>query len=85
MATQAAPYLWRDTVKAGARRSGAMLGAVALLLGTLALALATYLLWPQALTSAAIALAGYAAISALAFAFEAYKHDNDRNAARAFG
>ena len=52
---------------------------------TLALALATYLLWPQAQTSAAIALAGYAAISALAFAFEAYKHVNDRNAARAFG
>ncbi|MES2339829.1 MAG: DNA translocase FtsK 4TM domain-containing protein [Pseudomonadota bacterium] len=40
MASRAAPYLWRDTVKAGARRSGAMLGAVALLLGTLALALA---------------------------------------------
>jgi alkylglycerol monooxygenase len=52
---------------------------------TLALALATYLLWPQALTNAAYALAGYAALSALAFAFEAYNHDNDRDAARAFG
>ncbi|MBM3928023.1 MAG: DNA translocase FtsK [Sphingomonadales bacterium] len=40
MASRAAPYLWRDTVKAGARRSGAMLAAVLLLLGTLALALA---------------------------------------------
>ena len=52
---------------------------------TLALALTAYLLWPQTLTTAAIGLAGYAALSALAFAFEAYKHDNDRNAARAFG
>ena len=40
MASRAAPYLWRDTVKAGARRSGAMLGAVALLLGTLMLGFA---------------------------------------------
>ncbi|URW75296.1 DNA translocase FtsK 4TM domain-containing protein [Sphingomonas donggukensis] len=39
MASRAAPFLWRDTMKAGARRSGAMLGAVALLLGTIALAL----------------------------------------------
>ena len=40
MASRAAPFLWRDTMKAGARRSGAMLGAVALLLGTLVLGLA---------------------------------------------
>ena len=51
---------------------------------TLLLALATYLLWPQALTSVAVTIAAYAAISALAFAFEAFRHDNDRNAARAF-
>jgi alkylglycerol monooxygenase len=51
---------------------------------TLAFALVTYLLWPVLLLNIAVALAGYAAISALAFAFEAYKHDNDRNAARAF-
>ena len=44
MASRAAPYLWRDTMKAGARRSSAMLGAVALLLATLmiAVALASY-------------------------------------------
>jgi hypothetical protein len=52
---------------------------------TLLLALATYVLWPQALTSVALAIAAYAAISALAFAFEAFRHDDDRNAARAFG
>ncbi len=52
---------------------------------TLALALVTYLLWPQALATAAFFIAGYAALSALAFAFEAHKHDNDRNAAGAFG
>ncbi|SOB80398.1 DNA translocase FtsK [Sphingomonas guangdongensis] len=40
MASRAAPFLWRDTMKAGARRSGAMLGAVAILLATLAVALA---------------------------------------------
>ncbi|WP_326523733.1 DNA translocase FtsK [Sphingomonas sp.] len=40
MASRAAPYLWRDTMKAGARRSGAMLGAVALLLATIVVALA---------------------------------------------
>ena len=51
---------------------------------TLAFALVTYLLWPVLLLNIAVALAGYAAISALAFAFEAFKHDNDRNAARAF-
>jgi hypothetical protein len=37
---------------------------------TLALALATYLSWPQAMASIALALAGYAAVSALAFALE---------------
>lgn len=44
MASRAAPYLWRDTVKAGARRSGAMLTAVLLIVGTVgfALALASY-------------------------------------------
>jgi alkylglycerol monooxygenase len=52
---------------------------------TLALALVTYLLWPVLLFNIAVALAGYAALSALAFAFEAFKHDNDRNPARAFG
>ncbi|MBN2973701.1 DNA translocase FtsK 4TM domain-containing protein [Roseomonas aeriglobus] len=40
MASRAAPYLWRDTVKAGARRSGAMLTAVLLIVGTIALACA---------------------------------------------
>jgi alkylglycerol monooxygenase len=52
---------------------------------TLALALATYLIWPQALATVALAIAGYAMLSALAFVIEAHKHDNDRNAARAFG
>jgi hypothetical protein len=52
---------------------------------TLALALATYLIWPQALATVALAIAGYAVLSALAFVIEAQKHDNDRNAARAFG
>ena len=52
---------------------------------TLALALVTYLMWPVLLFNIALGLAGYAALSALAFAFEAYNHDNDRNAARAFG
>jgi len=51
---------------------------------TLALALGSYLMWP-ALAKVAFAIAGYAVLSALAFAFEAQKHDNDRNAARAFG
>jgi S-DNA-T family DNA segregation ATPase FtsK/SpoIIIE len=40
MASRAAPHLWRDTMKAGARRSGAMLGAVALVLATLMIGLA---------------------------------------------
>jgi alkylglycerol monooxygenase len=52
---------------------------------TLALALVTYLTWPQSLANVALAIAGYAAVSALAFVIEAHKHDNDRNAARAFG
>ncbi|MHA6721620.1 DNA translocase FtsK [Sphingomonas sp. RS2018] len=38
MASRAAPFLWRDTVRAGARRSGAMLGAVALLIATIVVA-----------------------------------------------
>ncbi len=44
MASRAAPMLWRDTMKAGARRSWAMIGAVAVLLTTslLALALVSY-------------------------------------------
>ncbi|MGK6318665.1 DNA translocase FtsK 4TM domain-containing protein [Sphingomonas sp. DT-204] len=44
MATRAAPFLWRDTMKAGARRSGAMIGALALLivLVLLTLALVSY-------------------------------------------
>jgi len=44
MASQAQPRLWRETVKAGARRSGAMLTGVALGLATvlLGLALASY-------------------------------------------
>ncbi|UIJ45892.1 DNA translocase FtsK 4TM domain-containing protein [Sphingomonas cannabina] len=40
MATRAAPFLWRDTMKAGARRSGAMIGALALLVALVLLALA---------------------------------------------
>ena len=56
----------------GARRRHAGAGA------------ATYLIW-QALATVALAIAGYAILSALAFVIEAHKHDNDRNAARAFG
>jgi alkylglycerol monooxygenase len=52
---------------------------------TLSLALATYLIWPQSLATVALAIGGYAILSALAFVIEAHKHDNDRNAARAFG
>lgn len=52
---------------------------------TLVLAAVAYVVWPQALTTIALALAGYAAISAVAFVLEAKKHDNDRNAAGAFG
>ncbi|HKS57893.1 MAG TPA: sterol desaturase family protein [Steroidobacteraceae bacterium] len=52
---------------------------------TLALAATAYLVWPQALTTIALAMAGYAALSALAFLVEAGNHDNDRNTARAFG
>ncbi|HKR33519.1 MAG TPA: sterol desaturase family protein [Steroidobacteraceae bacterium] len=52
---------------------------------TLVLAAVAYLAWPQALTTISLALAGYAAVSALAFVLGAQKHDNDRNAARAFG
>ena len=40
MATKASPALWRDTMKAGALRSGAMIGAIVLALATLALAAA---------------------------------------------
>ncbi|MBB5719269.1 S-DNA-T family DNA segregation ATPase FtsK/SpoIIIE [Stakelama sediminis] len=44
MATKAQPALWRDTMKAGALRSGAMLGALVLLAATILLvtALASY-------------------------------------------
>lgn len=44
MASRAQPMLWRDTMKAGARRSGAMIGAIALFALTLAavLAIGTY-------------------------------------------
>ncbi|TPG20591.1 DNA translocase FtsK [Sphingomonas koreensis] len=44
MASRAQPSMWRQTVKAGAVRSGAMFGAVALLVATLliAIALASY-------------------------------------------
>ncbi|QDX28307.1 DNA translocase FtsK [Sphingomonas suaedae] len=44
MASRAQPMLWRDTMKAGARRSGALIGAIALFLFTLAavLAIGTY-------------------------------------------
>lgn len=52
---------------------------------TLVLAAVAYVVWPQALTTISLALAGYAAVSALAFVLGAQKHDNDRNAARAFG
>ena len=37
---------------------------------TFALALVTYLVWPQTLATAALALTGYAAVSATAFALE---------------
>ena len=40
MATRAQPSLWRESVKAGAVRSGALIGACALFLGTLAMAAA---------------------------------------------
>ncbi|MGH8239309.1 MAG: hypothetical protein ACREXP_20135 [Steroidobacteraceae bacterium] len=52
---------------------------------TLALAVVTYLTWPQALANVALVIAGYAAVSAVAFVFGTHNHDNDRNAARAFG
>ena len=52
---------------------------------TLGLAATAYLVWPQVLTTIALAMAGYAALSALAFLLEAQRHDNDRNTARAFG
>lgn len=52
---------------------------------TLAVALATYLLWPQALAIVALAIAGYAVISGVAFVLGTYNHDNDRNTAGAFG
>jgi S-DNA-T family DNA segregation ATPase FtsK/SpoIIIE len=40
MASRAQPSMWRQTVKAGAVRSGALFGAVALIVGTVLLALA---------------------------------------------
>ncbi len=44
MASRVQPMLWRDTMKAGARRSGALVGAIALFVFTLAsvLAIGTY-------------------------------------------
>ena len=44
MASRVQPMLWRDTMKAGARRSGALIGAIALFALTLAgvLAIGTY-------------------------------------------
>ncbi|ODP35943.1 DNA translocase FtsK [Sphingomonas turrisvirgatae] len=44
MASRAQPMLWRDTMKAGAKRSGALIGAIALFVLTLAsvLAVGTY-------------------------------------------
>ncbi len=44
MASRAQPMLWRDTMRAGARRSGALIGAIALFALTLAgvLAIGTY-------------------------------------------
>ncbi|MEG3181694.1 FtsK/SpoIIIE family DNA translocase [Sphingomonas sp. LT1P40] len=44
MASRVQPMLWRDTMKAGAKRSGALIGAIALFLVTLAsvLAVGTY-------------------------------------------
>ncbi|MFL9840196.1 DNA translocase FtsK 4TM domain-containing protein [Sphingomonas sp. ST-64] len=44
MASRVQPMLWRDTMRAGARRSGALIGAIALFLFTLAavLAIGTY-------------------------------------------
>lgn len=44
MASQVQPMLWRDTMKAGAKRSGALIGAIALFVLTLAavVALGTY-------------------------------------------
>ena len=44
MASRAQPALWRETVKAGAVRSGALIAAIALFVATLlmALALASY-------------------------------------------
>jgi len=50
-----------------------------------ALAFVTYLMWPQALAGVALALAGYAAVSAVAFVLGTYSHDNDRNPAGALG
>ena len=44
MASRAQPPLWRETVKAGAARSGALIGAIAIVIASLLLlvALATY-------------------------------------------
>ncbi|HEX4695377.1 DNA translocase FtsK [Sphingomonas sp.] len=55
MASRAQPPLWRETVKAGAARGWAMVGAIALLLATLALAaaLATYHSGDPSLSTAA--------------------------------
>jgi hypothetical protein len=52
---------------------------------TLMLAATAYLVWPQALTTAAFGIAGYAVVSGVAFVLGTYNHDNDRNPAGAFG
>jgi len=52
---------------------------------TLALAATAYLVWPQALATAALGIAGYAAVSGGAFVLGTYNHGNDRNPAGAFG
>ncbi len=55
MASRAQPPLWRETVKAGAARSGAMITAIAILIATLllALALASYNSGDPSLSTAA--------------------------------
>src|SRR5262245_54045063 len=55
MASRAQPPLWRETVKAGAARSGAMITAIAILVATgmVALALARYNSGDPSLSTAA--------------------------------
>jgi sterol desaturase/sphingolipid hydroxylase (fatty acid hydroxylase superfamily) len=52
---------------------------------TFVLAATSYLVWPQALATAALAIAVYAALSGVAFVLGTYNHDDDRNPAGAFG